>query len=339
MRSGKKKVCIKIKLKIRTALEICELHGRVSNPCPQFLRSIMKLTESLFKLKDLRRQPSLMLPFEKWDFSDHMSFLKESLSSDSSVISRESVTDLMRPANIRKRPGPDQICGEHYDSALTNLVVSFIWFFKSPSTQTKSYSMKSFHCTSCKKMNWPKQLKDFRPVALTSLRRKSLRKLIKVWFLNLWKSGLIEMCWSGRKGVEEALLFILDSLYKPWEKPQAHTRLLFRDFSSAFNSMQPHLLIQRLFSELNLPHQETAEGFCEELRLCHWFTTRVCLICPSFDLIHHECNALLSTATVTFSDDMALPSLLSGSESNRESSCWQSCSCCEPWTTKNSPFV
>ena len=53
--------------------------------------------------------------------------------------------------------------------------------------------------------------------------------------------------------VEEAEL--LDKIYKHLEKPESHVRLLFADFSSAFNKMQPHILIQPLSSYLNLPHQ------------------------------------------------------------------------------------
>ncbi len=37
------------------------------------------------------------------------------------------------------------------------------------------------------------------------------------------------------------------------EKPGAHARLLFADFFSAFNKMQPHILMERLASHLNLP--------------------------------------------------------------------------------------
>ncbi len=53
--------------------------------------------------------------------------------------------------------------------------------------------------------------------------------------------------------MEDAKLFVLNTLYKHLEKPDAHARLLFADFSSAFNKMQPHILMERLASHLNLP--------------------------------------------------------------------------------------
>lgn len=39
---------------------------------------------------------------------------------------------------------------------------------------------------------------------------------------------------------DDAKLFIPDNIYKHLEKPKSHTRLLFADFSSAFNKMLPH---------------------------------------------------------------------------------------------------
>ena len=47
----------------------------------------------------------------------------------------------------------------------------------------------------------------------------------------------------------------LEPLYKHLEKPKSHVRLLFADFSSAFNKMQPHILIERLASYFKLPDQ------------------------------------------------------------------------------------
>ena len=45
-------------------------------------------------------------------------------------------------------------------------------------------------------------------------------------------------CRAG-KGVDDAKLLLLDRLYRRLERPQSHARILFADFSSAFNTMQP----------------------------------------------------------------------------------------------------
>ena len=61
--------------------------------------------------------------------------------------------------------------------------------------------------------------------------------------------------YQAGKGVEDAKIFIFNTLYKHLDKPNAHARLLFGDFSSAFNYTQPCLLIKRLISDFKLSHQ------------------------------------------------------------------------------------
>ena len=88
---------------------------------------------------------------------------------------------------------------------------------------------------------------------------------------------------AGRR-VEDAKLFILDQLYKRLELKQSHVRILFADFSLAFNTMQPHTLAQKLISNflvfsmtlscglLNFFNRQMSAGVCEHVVLsaiCH----------------------------------------------------------------------
>ena len=51
---------------------------------------------------------------------------------------------------------------------------------------------------------------------------------------------------GGGEGVEDATLTLLDTVSKHLDSTGNFVRILFMDFSSAFNTIQPHLLIQRL---------------------------------------------------------------------------------------------
>ena len=51
----------------------------------------------------------------------------------------------------------------------------------------------------------------------------------------------LQFAYRVGKGVEDAKLFLLDRLYVHLERPQSHARILFADFSSAFNTVQPHI--------------------------------------------------------------------------------------------------
>ena len=51
---------------------------------------------------------------------------------------------------------------------------------------------------------------------------------------------------QGREGVEDATLTLLDTVSKHLDSTGNFVRILFMDFSSAFYTIQPHLLLQRL---------------------------------------------------------------------------------------------
>ena len=52
--------------------------------------------------------------------------------------------------------------------------------------------------------------------------------------------------------MDDVKLFILNTLYRHLEGPQTHARILFADFSSVFNTVQPHILANKLVSQFSL---------------------------------------------------------------------------------------
>ena len=54
------------------------------------------------------------------------------------------------------------------------------------------------------------------------------------------------------RNTDDAVLYVLEKIYSHLEKAGSSVRLMFFDFSSAFNTMQPHLLVQKLLN-MKLP--------------------------------------------------------------------------------------
>ena len=52
-----------------------------------------------------------------------------------------------------------------------------------------------------------------------------------------------QFAYQTNRGVEDATLTLLNSIYSHLDKPNTHAGILFMDFSSAFNTVQPHLLL------------------------------------------------------------------------------------------------
>jgi hypothetical protein len=86
---------------------------------------------------------------------------------------------------------------------------------------------------------------------------KTLEKIVKSLVLAATEKSLdpLQFAYRAGRGVSFAKLFIFNTMYKHLEKPKAHARILFADFSSAFNTIQPHILVQRLLSDFNVAHQ------------------------------------------------------------------------------------
>ena len=62
----------------------------------------------------------------------------------------------------------------------------------------------------------------------------------------------LQFAYRSGRGVDDAKLFILNTMYRHVEGPQTLARILFADFSSAFNTVQPHILANKLVSHFSL---------------------------------------------------------------------------------------
>ncbi len=97
-------------------------------------------------------------------------------------------------------------------------------------------------------------LNDFRPIALTSLIMKCFEKLVKEVLLAKTKNLLdsLQFAYRTQRGVEDATATLLNLVIKHSEGSKTHAKLLFADFSSAFNSLQPYILVEKLITDFGL---------------------------------------------------------------------------------------
>ena len=120
-----------------------------------------------------------------------------------------------------------------------------------------------------------KVLSDHRPVALTSLVMKAIERIIKDHITKITDlmMDLLQFAYRAGRGVDDAKIFILNTIYKHLEIPSSTARLLFADFSSG------------------LPHQQVTDGVGElhlvrhRLHL-HWLTVGLCPLPTSLHPLH-----------------------------------------------------
>ena len=56
----------------------------------------------------------------------------------------------------------------------------------------------------------------------------------------------LQFAYTPNRSTEDVILTVINAVLKHLEKPKASARMLFLDFSSAFNTIQPHLLMRKL---------------------------------------------------------------------------------------------
>lgn len=57
---------------------------------------------------------------------------------------------------------------------------------------------------------------------------------------------LFQFAYAKKRSTSDVISTLMHLLLKDLESPVAYARLLFIDFSSAFNTIQPHLLLTKL---------------------------------------------------------------------------------------------
>ena len=62
----------------------------------------------------------------------------------------------------------------------------------------------------------------------------------------------LQFAYRSGRGVEDAIATLLHKLLQHLESPGCYARILFADFSSAFNTMQRHILVKK-FQDLKVP--------------------------------------------------------------------------------------
>ena len=167
------------------------------------------------------------------------------------------------------------------------------------------------------KSSHAKDLNDFRPIALTSVICKSLDPL--------------QFAYKAKRGVEDAILTLMELVTHHLDQRDTFTRILLMDFSSAFNTLQTHLLLSRLLDLDVSPSivlwvraflRDRSQTVCvnsvksNEL-ISNTGAPQGCVLSPILFYIYT--NEIMSNTTtltlIKFADDMALVARLKDEQS------------------------
>ena len=150
----------------------------------------------------------------------------------------------------KKASGPDgmsakmlKLCRNSLEPVITKI------FELSFSTCTFPATWKIGEIVPIAKKDFPVVDNDLRPVTLTSVLSKCLER-IGLWLLMPFadkKLDALQFAYVNNKSTDDAVCHLVHRIAKHLDKNSSHTvRALYLDYSSAFNTIKPHLLVSKL---------------------------------------------------------------------------------------------
>ncbi|KAI4875470.1 hypothetical protein NFI96_023752 [Prochilodus magdalenae] len=161
----------------------------------------------------------------------------------------DQVRRQLRRLHPRKAAGPDRVCPRMLKACAAQLGEPLQHVFN---LSLRLGRVPATWKTTClipvPKKAHPKELNDYRPVALTSHVMKTMERLL----LNHLRPQVhhaedpLQFAYREKVGVEDAILYLLHRAHSHLDKGGGAVRVMFFDFSSAFNTIQPLLLRDKL---------------------------------------------------------------------------------------------
>uniref|UniRef100_A0A3P9IGT3 Reverse transcriptase domain-containing protein n=1 Tax=Oryzias latipes TaxID=8090 RepID=A0A3P9IGT3_ORYLA len=254
-------------------------------------------------------------------------------SSLSFTVKEQEVRSILRTVNPRKAAGPDGVpgrvlkdCADQLAGVLTRI------FNQSLAQSTVPPCLKSSIIVPLPKKTHITSLNDYRPVALTPVVMKCFEKLVRSHMTSLLPTSLDphQFAYRAKRSPEDAIVTALHTALSHLEKQGSYVRMLFVDYSSAYNTILPHKLVNKLM-ELGLPHSTCSwiKSFLtdrsQRVRVGPHTSKALtlstgspqgCVLSPLlYTLYTHDCiPAHHSNTTVKFADDTTVVGLISGGD-------------------------
>ena len=186
--------------------------------------------------------------FDTQDFKNECDELLKTLDKDNRIIFDEKeVCTALNKIDTKKASGPDKICGKVIKSCSRQLCTILCRIYQA---SMDSHIIPLIWLTSelvpIPKIPLPEIKNDLRPVALTAILMKSFERVVMKY---LHPEGLVDpyqFAYLEGRSVEDATQYLYHSLQDHLNNIRTYARVLFVDFSSAFNTIQPHLMIKKL---------------------------------------------------------------------------------------------
>ncbi|KAK0152183.1 RNA-directed DNA polymerase from mobile element jockey [Merluccius polli] len=237
-------------------------------------------------------------------------------SSHTLTVQAQDVKRELRKVNPRKTTGPDGVPGKILRACADQLAQVFTTIFNLSLAQASIPAcLKSATIISVPKKTPTSNLNDYCPISLTPTITKCLEQLF---------------AYRANRSTEDAIAIALHTALSHLEHRESYIRMLFIDFSSAFNTIIPDILVSKL-SDLGLPPlicswiKDFLTNQAQTVKLGpHLSSTQTlntgspqgCVLSPLlYNLYTSDCRPAHSSNTIVkFADDTTVVGLISGGD-------------------------
>ena len=246
---------------------------------------------------------------------------------DGFTINKEDVKKVFTKVNVKKSAGPDGECSKLLKVCAPQLCQVFstlrTWFMK--------YGIvpglwKTSMICPIPKNNSPSDLSDNRPIAITPVVMKCFEKIVLHHLLDL-TNGMqdpFQFAHKPNRSIEDAILTLLHNIFLHTNNPKSYVRILFADFSSAFNTLNPYHLAKKLvrinispklfiWIKNYLSHRKLFarfKGVLSRERSIYTGVPQGCVLSPVLFTLHtNDCTGTENTIFIKCSDDTAIVDL------------------------------
>uniref|UniRef100_A0A8C6P8Y0 Reverse transcriptase domain-containing protein n=1 Tax=Nothobranchius furzeri TaxID=105023 RepID=A0A8C6P8Y0_NOTFU len=165
------------------------------------------------------------------------------------LVKEEDVCNIFRRQKVRKAPGQDGVTPSCLRTCAVQLAPVFTTIFNRSLELCEVPScFKSSTIIPVPKKSSPTELNDYRPVALTSVVMKSFERLVLSHLKSTTGHQLdpLQFAYRANRSVDDAINMGLHFILEHLDQPRTYARILFVDFSSAFNTVIPEILTSKL---------------------------------------------------------------------------------------------
>ena len=172
------------------------------------------------------------------------------------VIQKSDVTQCFKKLKEKKAPGPDGISPRLLKNCASQLAGVFSTIYNwSLQDRKVPTPFKKATIIPVPKKNTISCLNDYRPVALTAVPMKSFERIVMKHIKSILPSDFDphQFAYRSNRSVEDAISLGLHRILHHLETPSSYVRVLFIDYSSAFNTIIPQKLHDKLLNNLKFP--------------------------------------------------------------------------------------